>query len=175
MINGLRHIVNRAITLSNIQRYSRMHLFNRQNVAEHSFNVALILLTMLSGDTEKSYKEKFEILAAGILHDIEESVTGDVIAPIKDKLEGFGDVEADAAESILPHSLLMHWDGSRSQYEDYIHFADLIERSIFCQKEIELGNGEPELREVLKWDKEPLRDVAKKLGVWELAYEQCTD
>ena len=143
--NKIKDVMKHVFKLSNIIRYARINLFHKQTVAEHSFNVAVILLAILSDSRVLSYEEKFKVLAAGLLHDVEESLTGDIIATTKRHLSNIEAVEAQAAFDILPFSLMRHWNGSRGLYKDIVKLADVFERQLFCEEEISMGNLEKDL------------------------------
>lgn len=72
-----------ALNLHNIRRFQTHRLQVPKSVAEHSFRVAAIY-AFLGGK---------EILPA-MLHDIEESITGDVPSPVKKDLQGLEKYEA---------------------------------------------------------------------------------
>ncbi len=67
--------------VSYVYRYSALPVLNRENVAEHSWWTAVIAMTIA---TEVGHAELIgDVAARGILHDIEEIGTGDLVREAK--------------------------------------------------------------------------------------------
>lgn len=67
--------------VSHVYRYSALPVLNRENVAEHSWWTAVIAMTIA---TEIGHAELIgDVAARGILHDIEEIGTGDLVREAK--------------------------------------------------------------------------------------------
>lgn len=73
-----------------VHRFATAHVNHRENVAEHSYFVALYSLLIAEyawahGKIKDGNKEEFisSVCSKAILHDIEESVTGDMPRPFK--------------------------------------------------------------------------------------------
>lgn len=71
-----------ALSLRNVSRFQTHRLQHRQSVDQHSFRVA-VLYAFLGGT---------EILAT-LLHDLSESITGDLPSPIKKDIQGLDKFE----------------------------------------------------------------------------------
>ena len=123
-------------TLWSAGRVTRFHTtptHQRQNLADHSWGVAMILLQIVPAEEMSTV-----LLQAALTHDLAESVTGDLPYPVKlgsaalssilDKIEGeFEDrhlirVELNATEA--------HW----------LKWADMFELALFCKSETDMGN-----------------------------------
>ncbi len=116
-----------------VPRWSIVHTIQKQSVAEHSFRVALMV--------PRIYKwlwgldASIELQRAALLHDQEESFTGDIPAPAKGPMgyskEG---VEQRYKPFINESFNLDHYEKA------VIKIADLIEGVYFMQWETLLGN-----------------------------------
>ncbi len=89
--------------VSHVWRYSALPVLNRENVAEHSWWTAVIAMTIA---TEIGHAELIgDVAARGILHDIEEIGTGDLVREAKyfdEKMrEDFRRVEVAFAERLF--------------------------------------------------------------------------
>lgn len=120
------------LKLSSIQRWGILEMSKPQSVAEHSFNVAIIaneLLSVHKHDIDpKTRSLTFEW---ALVHDVPESMTGDIPTPTKkwlcDKLR---EIETDnfpdyaAAKELLQHSA----PGV------FVKVADWIEAYVYARK-----------------------------------------
>ncbi|MBN2910443.1 5'-deoxynucleotidase [Polycladomyces sp. WAk] len=138
-----------------IQRWSLMRNVMPENVAEHSFHVALLTHALCTIGIEVFGKqipvEKAVTLA--LFHDVTEVITGDIPSPVKhhnDKLlGGFRELENLAAERLcdmIPEPLHRHYrpliHGEDSDLHRWVKAADLLDAYLKCEMEISAGNRE---------------------------------
>lgn len=123
--------------LSCVRRFSSHLLAKDENVLEHTGKVALLCLHIGS---ELAYEgfviHNSELLSKALLHDIEESVTGDIIHPVKYASPGvtkvFKEVEYDIAESIFEESFestlpFALWEDAKDGAEgSIVAFVDVL-------------------------------------------------
>lgn len=115
-----------------VRRYHTVQTIGHQTVAEHSFNVAMILLDLTNG------KAHADLLKAALYHDLPEVFTGDIPATAK------------WASPPLVQSLKLLEDVFDSDYnlvvnlsEDdkkLLKFADMAELVMYSLDQLRLGN-----------------------------------
>lgn len=104
----------RLKTMSSIQRFGTLPMIQGENVASHSFNVAI--LALLTADYEENASLNVEkVLRSALLHDFEETILSDIPHPIKHRFQGgkLGKVLKDIVPDLvreeifkeLPHAL----------------------------------------------------------------------
>jgi 5'-deoxynucleotidase YfbR-like HD superfamily hydrolase len=77
----------RLKTMSSIQRFGTLPMIQGENVASHSFNVAI--LALLTADYEENPSLDVEkVLRSALLHDFEETILSDIPHPIKHRFQG---------------------------------------------------------------------------------------
>lgn len=166
--SSLATFFNGALTRVNyVTRYSGTPTLRSENIAEHSFQVAMIAATIaidLGWDPR-------EVLFKGLLHDIEESLTGDVIRDTK-----YFDDEILSAmkkvEQAKAHQIFKEWGAAgptfRSIWEDakddtvpgkIVALADFLSVVIFTYHEMSLGNKEGEIKVI---QNEVIKNIFKK-------------
>lgn len=112
---------------SNVERWHMVHLLKKQSVAEHLFNVAMIVddLVKRIGFTDD---RRSKMVQAALLHDIHEVVTGDVTSPTGRRMREFG----CGMELLYPEAT--DWmDGLLPEEVAIIKIADLLEMAIFLR------------------------------------------
>jgi putative hydrolase of HD superfamily len=80
----IKEFLNSQRNLGRVVRFSAHSRINDENVAEHSYHVTFY--AMLLADLEKRFGNKVEmekLLRASLLHDLEESLTGDILHDFK--------------------------------------------------------------------------------------------
>jgi 5'-deoxynucleotidase YfbR-like HD superfamily hydrolase len=122
--------------LSCVKRFSQCELAKPENVLEHSGMVALIALQIGKGLISEGYRlDLSDLLQKSLIHDLEESITGDVSKPSKyssnELRELFSQYELSIATKIFSDSnmdsLKDKWDSSKSGCEGAIvAFADTL-------------------------------------------------
>ncbi len=134
-------------------RWSGMMTVQSEDVAQHTFGVALIahILCTIDQDIFGKKTQVELVLAAALLHDAAESILTDVIAPVKkynpDIEEAFIRLEKIAERQLLdtlPVELRATYeqlfDRKNPQIADYIHAADKLDALCKCQVEVRRGN-----------------------------------
>lgn len=120
----------------------------QQDVAQHSFRVALI--AMVLADMDKSSVNFDKLLRKALLHDIPESILGDIPAPVKKSLgKTIKTVERKSLSSIIK---LMENNSLETFYYqlvnecklglegEYIALADMLDRMFYLLTEYRSGN-----------------------------------
>lgn len=131
-----------ALNLVNIRRFQTHRLLAERNVAEHSFRMASIY----------AYLGGREIISA-MLHDIEESITGDLPSPVKKDLQGLEKFEA-----------------LRPGFEDKTEarlakLADKLELVLTLREQLaDTGRLPKKLMDIYETELETALDIAKELG-----------
>ena len=143
-----------------IDRWALMRNTSKENIAEHSHNVAVIahaLCTIGNKKFGKSYDaERCAVLA--LYHDLTEVITGDMPTPVKyynSEIQGvYKDIEKIAGErllSMLPDEFKADYQPFFEQKEEdkelwkIVKAADRIDALIKCIEECRMGNKEFEI------------------------------
>ena len=143
-----------------IDRWALMRNTSKENIAEHSHNVAVIshaLCTIGNKKFGKSYDaERCAVLA--LYHDLTEVITGDMPTPVKyynNEIQGvYKDIEKIAGErllAMLPDEFKADYQPFFEQKEEdkelwkIVKAADRIDALIKCIEECRMGNREFEI------------------------------
>ncbi|WP_282936918.1 5'-deoxynucleotidase [Paenibacillus sp. RC67] len=142
-----------------IERWSLMRNVVKENVAEHSFHVALlthVLCTIANEEFNRNIPTD-RIVSMALFHDATEVFTGDIPTPVKHHnpkiLSNFRDIEQMAAERLLdmiPPKLKPIYEplidtksaGLDSELKRYVKAADLLDAYLKCVTELSAGNKE---------------------------------
>lgn len=109
------------LTLSVVPRWQIISTYKNQTVAEHSFNVAAIVLTLVKEfDRRGLYISKSKALELAIIHDMEESYTGDIPTPYKRQLKAMG--------------MIQEMKKSDSNEAFVVKLADLLESTMWLDR-----------------------------------------
>jgi 5'-deoxynucleotidase YfbR-like HD superfamily hydrolase len=121
------------------RRYHTWPVLRQQNVAEHSFHVAMLCSWLSKGDPSQA------LLMAALTHDLAEHKMGDLPSPVKRKLPdypqgSFRSVWDQLEEEVLaPHGLA--WAGRLNPSEAQIlRIADAADGCLYCTRERAMGN-----------------------------------
>jgi 5'-deoxynucleotidase len=146
-----------------IERWSLMRNVLKENVAEHSFHVALLTHALCTIASEVFHKNipTEKIVTLALFHDVTEVFTGDIPTPVKhhnkDILHNFREIEQLAAQRLVNmvpdplqrvYSPLIGNRGSGSEdsvlpeFHRYIKAADLLDAYLKCVTELSAGNRE---------------------------------
>ena len=141
-----------ASAMSTIDRYSQTRLINPESVLEHTGFVCFCSL-MIGKELEKAGEEiNFgSLLIKATLHDIEETITGDIACPTKywneDVTTQIKSIEREAAQQVLgrldpSQGLYLYWLKSKEYKEGFIvAIADKLAVVYKAQQEInDYGN-----------------------------------
>ena len=140
-----------------IDRWALMRNTSKENIAEHSHNVAVIahaLCTIGNKKFDKHYDaDKCAVLA--LYHDLTEVITGDMPTPVKyynsQIQDVYKDIERTAGErllSMLPDEFKEDYQPFFEQKEEdkelwkIVKAADRIDALIKCIEECRMGNKE---------------------------------
>ena len=138
-----------------IDRWGLMNNTRRENIAEHSLEVAMIAHALVcianSRCGERLDADRAALL--GIYHDASEILTGDMPTPIKyfnpDIKNAYKDVERvaqDKLTAMLPADMQPDFDDvlheNDAQLMPYIKAADKLSALIKCIEEVRMGNNE---------------------------------
>lgn len=164
--------------LQYIERWSLMRNMTRENVAEHSYHVAILTHALCSIGNEifgKSLPTE-QLVCQALFHDATEMFTGDIPTPVKHHnskiLQNFREIEQLAAERLtgmVPEPLQPIYQplvaGKKTnEHHIYIKAADLLDAYLKCVSELSAGNREFSVA------KEQIHSSIKKLGLPEVEY-----
>lgn len=141
--------------MSSVIRFSARKRVKDENVAEHSFHVAMY--AMILADMEKGFGNKVnteKLLRSAIIHDLEESLTGDIIYDFKhsdkklsQEIKRIGLGFYQNLMKNLPKDISKEyvelWENQKQMntIEGKILFAaDKLEALFYALEEISLGN-----------------------------------
>ena len=176
-----------------IRRWSLMRSGETENVAEHSYETA-VLAYALAVIGKRVYGKDLDpdrIASSALFHDFSEVVTGDMPTPVKYKSEEmravFGRIEDESRErliAMLPEELrddfrpLLSLEEKDPGTYRYIKAADKLSAYFKCLGEIENGNREflsakEQTRKTL--EENPLPEVKYFLAKFEEGYKKNLD
>jgi 5'-deoxynucleotidase len=140
-----------------IERWSLMRNTVKENVAEHSFHVAILThaLCTIANEVFKSDIATNEAVSMALFHDVTEVFTGDIPTPVKHQnpeiLSNFRKIEeisADKLFSMIPPELqamyktLITGKTDQTELRRYVKAADLLDAYLKCVTELSAGNRE---------------------------------
>ena len=143
--------------MRNIARWGLMRNSIQENLAEHSFDTAVVAhaLALIGRERFGDSVDPGRVAAAALFHDAPEIVTGDLPTPVKynnpEICSAYKSIEHAAADSLLrmlPGDLRPHYRMILRMEEDepetyrYIKAADKISAYIKCVQELRGGNDE---------------------------------
>jgi len=151
------HFLAYIYRLQHIRRWSLMRNTTRENVAEHSYHVAVLthLLCTAARDVFGKQVDPDKAAAYALFHDATEVFTGDIPTPVKHHnphiLANFREIERLAADrllSMVPPELtrayqpLLTGEGADPELIRYVKAADLLAAYLKCVSEMSAGNRE---------------------------------
>lgn len=149
-----------------IQRWSLMRNTEKENVAEHSFQTAVIahglaVIRLAYFPELEPQVDPRDVLAAALFHDVSEVITGDLPTPVKyhdpELKEAYKRIEHLACEDLLamlPRPLRPYYSGlieaengavrepEDETIEALVKAADKLSAYLKCHGELAQGNGE---------------------------------
>ncbi|GGG52430.1 5'-deoxynucleotidase [Paenibacillus radicis (ex Gao et al. 2016)] len=149
--------------LKYIERWSLMRNTTKENVAEHTFHVALLahMLCEIGNNVFDASYNADRAVTIALFHDATEVFTGDIPTPVKHHnpkmLSSFREIEAMAAERLLGmvpeplqaaySPLLIKPEDDRLSAEEQklyalVKAADLLDAYLKCLSELSAGNRE---------------------------------
>ena len=145
--------------MRHVWRFSAQPVLYRENVAEHSFWTALIAMTIAAELHE--YELVGEVAQRAILHDVEETLTGDLVREMKyfdaETRQAIGRVEALFADRLfgsLPEPVGPLFQSTWEDAKDpslagrIVAMADLLCVLSYLDHERSLGNQSAQLAQV---------------------------
>lgn len=162
-----------------IERWSLMRNVVRENVAEHTFHVAILTHALCTIGNEIYGKSlpTDALVSRALFHDATEVFTGDIPTPVKHHnpkiLDSFREIEHLAAERLggmVPEALqsvyrpLLEGKKQEQAHGEYIKAADLLDAYLKCASEVSAGNREFAIA------KQQIYDNVKKLELPEVDY-----
>lgn len=170
--------------LRSIKRWSLMRNTKTENVAEHSYHVALLthLLCEIGNNIFSRQLNSERAATLALFHDATEVFTGDIPTPVKHHnprlLSNFREMEDIAAErllSMVPSELKPTYDHLLSPGKDngeisdkelmiYVKAADSLDAYLKCAWELTAGNREFAVA------KDQIQEKLKQLALPEVHY-----
>ncbi|MEA2066440.1 MAG: YfbR-like 5'-deoxynucleotidase [Thermotogota bacterium] len=176
------------IVLLRAVRWNRLNRNVKTTVAGHSFYVALIGF-LLSYVEESNQLDEVEVIKRSLLHDIPESLTGDIITPTKQKVTGFEELVERVEEVMVTNKLLNDMPEKLiSEFKNKIlkpfegingklvRAADLTAAIVECLMEIKSGNNQMSFRIALnnmldQLDESEFSSVKEVADFFKLSFE----
>jgi len=153
----MKHFFAYLFRLRYIERWSLMRNTKKENVAEHSYHVAVLthaLCTIANEVFRKSVPTEQAVTMA-LFHDSTEVITGDIPTPVKHHsakmLGNFREIEQLASQRLLqmvPDQLqhvyrpLVTGKHEQGELRSYVKAADLLDAYLKCVTELSAGNRE---------------------------------
>lgn len=136
----------RERSLANVERFATIPTIRRQNVTTHSFYCAVLAPRVASMIRWKATFQAYMWLNRwALMHDMAESITGDLPTPLKKRISGLDAAEDDF--SIHFHGEYKHMvDLIRSGADPWkdihriVKFVDSLEATMFLVEEQAFGN-----------------------------------
>ena len=139
-----------------IERWSTMRKTRRENVLEHTAQVAMIVhaLALLGNERHGKTYDSNKLATYALYHDVDEVLTGDLPTPVKyhnpQMREVYALIETDAKARLLkmlPEDLRPHYEPLILSHlsEDeakLLKAADRLAAYLKCLEEKSLGNGD---------------------------------
>lgn len=141
-----------------IERWSLMRNVVKENVAEHSFHVAMLahMLCTIANTIYDRGVPTDRIVSMALFHDATEVFTGDIPTPVKHHnpkiLANFREIEQLAGERLLDmipeplrgeySALIQAKDSQDAELRRYVKGADLLDAYLKCVTELSAGNRE---------------------------------
>lgn len=146
-------ILESVYKLSNVTRFVGKRMDMNYNVAEHSYRVAQIAMIICDDYNSRSDKkiDTLEVLKKALLHDLEESLLGDIPTPLKkignlrEELRKAGKIALETEildkELVNRDEYLKLWiEDKDNETGEVIVLADTLDILITSHKEFERGN-----------------------------------
>jgi len=159
----LDRYIDALIVLLRAVRWNRLNRNVPTTVAGHSFYVTITSYILSCMENESGHDiNTVEVVKRALLHDIPESMTGDIITPTKKKVPGFEEVISQVEEEMVSKMLLENMPDSlvkelkyrmldpfESEEGELVRAADQFAATAECLMEIRSGNTQPAFRDAL--------------------------
>ena len=172
MLRGL--LLGSSSRLKNITRFSNSHRIMDESVAEHSFGTALYCLVLGTELRHKGLKIDVELaVKRALIHDIEESHSGDFIRTFKhsdpDLAKAIERAAAkfahilfgEMASKFVAIELTQLWEDAKDRTLEgmLVEFADFLSVVSYMLREVSMGN-----RSILEENAETMGKYAEKFN-----------
>lgn len=151
-------------TLAHIQRFSMVPVVRGENVATHSYFVALCVLLM-----HEHYDFKLKTaLAMAISHDVPEMYMSDINHAVKKRFPALAkavhDVEKEVAKELPAglHKYITEYEEHESPESLIVRYADTIQCMQYAKNEVLLGN-KGYMADIYKLTSERLKECDEQL------------
>ncbi len=126
-------------SLRHIRRFNFHHCNKYETVAEHSFFLSIIAYELAK---ELDYKRDLilAITTIAMLHDIEESVTGDIPFLIKRRINNINEIEHEARTELGYNADNFNEYMNEDKIQCVVAFADAYELKLYLEEERRSGN-----------------------------------
>ena len=118
-----------VMRLSSIKRWGIIEMSRSQSVAEHSYNVAMISIEILSNMGMRDSNLLSDAMYWSLVHDLPELVTGDMPTPIKPFIDFY-----DMEQSLFPKYKEAEEDIEEPLVKKVVKAADFVEALQFAEK-----------------------------------------
>ena len=146
------NFIKYAFKMANVQRFAGSNLDAEYSIGEHSYRVALISMAICDEYNKKNKKKinMEEVLKKSLIHDMEETITGDLPSPVKrlgnlrEELRNAGSFlmkNEILKDSPSPDEYLKLWEEDKdNESGEVIKIADKLEGMLASYYEIKRGN-----------------------------------
>ncbi len=138
----------------NVKRYQNRHTIDPLSVADHSWLTAILGIMIYDSidfhmDTERTFEVRGDILSKAILHDVEESMTGDIPLEKETRIamkHAKALVRVGIINILFPANLTEGYKREHANAKDdtisgnIIRYADMLSALIEALREKRLGN-----------------------------------
>ena len=171
--------------MANVERFAGLSLASEYTIGEHSYRVATLAMAICDQYNKDNPKKKInteEVMRKALLHDVEESITGDVPSPVK-KYGNLREELRSASEEIMketilpdtpyPEMYLKMWvEDKDNETGEVIKVADKLEGLLVSYYEVKRGNRylDKSFASHLKWFVE--KENVALLEKYTFAYEE---
>lgn len=140
--------------LSNVKRFAALKLDREYSGADHSYRVAMLGMLIVDEYNSQNPKKPInceEVLRKALLHDLEESITGDIPTPVKQE-QGMRDMLRIVSEKIMNEQILddelpmkklylkLWKEDKDNETGEVITIADKLEALLSAAYELKRGN-----------------------------------
>lgn len=146
---------NKMYNLTGTLRFNNQFLLKYENVAEHSYMVVSIV-NLICNHFKIDKDTHLEALQYAIVHDVPESITGDIISPTKNAIKGFAEdldnYEKDLMYKHFPNLYVSFVNFQRAENRVAHHIlkiADYMAVNVCMNREQSLGNKYPFVQEII--------------------------
>ena len=153
--------------LKNLIRYNTRTKISKENVAEHSFYVALMSL-LISDKLDLTIEEKYNILAKSILHDLSEMELNDITHDVKEKLNLrplLEEYENNYYKVNFPSFYKLMSNNKNNIINRVVNLADAYSVKQYVENEKLLGNFSNDIKEINVEIDNRIKELEKRLKI----------